>query len=185
MTLSLKLFHCLLFLFSLPLVFVRHLPFDHGFYIRWLLISCCARMMKTRSFSEKKNRIWWLFRCNQMPSTNRNAWFTPCVRIVKWATIYYKNHAPLPTQHFRTVSLCRTIILLSRYVCKIHLLAWKRLGKQNKRRNKRKKQGTRREIHSMSIYSLYQFVSMHFYSHFWFAFSYLVWYRLDVKRQYK
>ena len=27
---------------------------DHGFYIRWLLISCCARMMKTRSFSEKK-----------------------------------------------------------------------------------------------------------------------------------
>ena len=27
-----------------------------------------------------------------MPSTNRNAWFTPCVRIVKWATIYYKNH---------------------------------------------------------------------------------------------
>ena len=40
----------------------------------------------------KKNRIWWLFRCNQMPSTNRNAWITPCVRIVKWATIYYKNH---------------------------------------------------------------------------------------------
>ena len=33
----------------------------------------------------KKN--WWLFRCNQMPSTNRNAWFTPCVRTVKWATI--------------------------------------------------------------------------------------------------
>ena len=26
----------------------------HGFYIRWLLISRCARMMKTRSFSEKK-----------------------------------------------------------------------------------------------------------------------------------
>ena len=23
---------------------------------------------------------------------NRKAWFTPCVRIVKWATIYYKNH---------------------------------------------------------------------------------------------
>ena len=39
-----------------------------------------------------KNRIWWLFRCNQIPSTNRFAWFTPCVRIVKWATIYYKNH---------------------------------------------------------------------------------------------
>ena len=30
-----------------------------------------------------------------MPSTNRNAWFTPCVRMVKWATIYYKNHAIL------------------------------------------------------------------------------------------
>ena len=27
-----------------------------------------------------------------MPSTNRNAWFTPCVRLVKWATIYYKSH---------------------------------------------------------------------------------------------
>ena len=26
----------------------------HGFYIRWLFISRCARMMKTRSFSEKK-----------------------------------------------------------------------------------------------------------------------------------
>ena len=25
----------------------------HGFYIRWLLISRCARMMKTRSFPEK------------------------------------------------------------------------------------------------------------------------------------
>ena len=44
----------------------------------------------------RKNRIWWLFRCNQMPSTNRNAWFSPCVRIVKWATIYYKNHDANP-----------------------------------------------------------------------------------------
>ena len=35
----------------------------------------------------KKNWIWRLFRCNQMPSTNRNVWFTLCVRIVKWATI--------------------------------------------------------------------------------------------------
>ena len=26
----------------------------HGFYIRWLLISRCARMMKTWTFSEKK-----------------------------------------------------------------------------------------------------------------------------------
>ena len=43
-------------------------------------------------FFRKKSQIWWLFRCNQMPSTNRTAWFTPCVRIVKWATIYYKNH---------------------------------------------------------------------------------------------
>ena len=28
--------------------------FYHGFYIRWLFVSRCARMMKTRSFSEKK-----------------------------------------------------------------------------------------------------------------------------------
>ena len=27
----------------------------------------------------RKKRIWWLFRCNQMPSTNRNAWFTPYI----------------------------------------------------------------------------------------------------------
>ena len=26
-----------------------------------------------------------------MPSTNRNSWFTPHVRIVKWATIWYKT----------------------------------------------------------------------------------------------
>ena len=26
--------------------------YNHGFYIRWLLISRCARMMETRSFSE-------------------------------------------------------------------------------------------------------------------------------------
>ena len=26
----------------------------HGFHIRWLLISRCARIMKTRSFSDKK-----------------------------------------------------------------------------------------------------------------------------------
>ena len=46
----------------------------------------------SKAFFRKKNRIWRLFRCNQLPSTNRNAWFTPCVRIVKWATIYYKNY---------------------------------------------------------------------------------------------
>ena len=44
-------------------------------------------------FSEKKNRFWLLFRCNQMPSANRNSWFTPYVHIVKWATILYKYHA--------------------------------------------------------------------------------------------
>ena len=32
-----------------------------------------------------------------MPSTNLNAWFTPCVRIVKWATILSKNHDFTPT----------------------------------------------------------------------------------------
>ena len=31
-----------------------------------------------------------------MPSTYRNALFTPFVRIVKWATIYYKNHDGTP-----------------------------------------------------------------------------------------
>ena len=43
-------------------------------------------------FFRKNIRVLWLFLCNQMPWTNRKAWFTPCVRIGKWATIYYKNH---------------------------------------------------------------------------------------------
>ena len=34
--------------------FFSFLVKTHGFYIRWLLILRCARMMKTRSFSEKK-----------------------------------------------------------------------------------------------------------------------------------
>ena len=34
-----------------------------------------------------RNRIWPLFRCNKMPSTNRDSWFTQYVRIVKWVTI--------------------------------------------------------------------------------------------------
>ena len=34
-----------------------------------------------------RHRIWRLFRCNQMPSANRDSWFTPNVRIVKLATI--------------------------------------------------------------------------------------------------
>ena len=58
----------------------------HGTSIIWKIRTCCARMKKTRSFP-KKNRVWRLFRCNQMLSTNRKAWFTPCVRIEKWATI--------------------------------------------------------------------------------------------------
>ena len=62
--------------------------FIHGFYIRWLLISLCARMIKNRSFPKKNLH----FRCDQMPSTNRNSWFTPYARIVRWATILYKNH---------------------------------------------------------------------------------------------
>ena len=65
----------------------------HGTYTRWLLRTSFAHMKKNIFFVRKKNRIWPFCRCNQMPSTNRNAWFTPCVRIVKWATIYCKNHA--------------------------------------------------------------------------------------------
>ena len=48
--------------------------------------------------------IWRLFRCNQIPSKNRNAWFTPDVRTVKWATMWYKNHGQ-PIGHFRVQSL--------------------------------------------------------------------------------
>ena len=37
---------------------------------------------ENKVFFRKKYRIWRLLRCNQMPSTNRNAWFTPWMRIV-------------------------------------------------------------------------------------------------------
>ena len=41
-------------------------------------------------FREKK-WILRLFRSNQMPSANRNTWFTPYLRYVFWATIWYKH----------------------------------------------------------------------------------------------
>ena len=34
--------------------YLRFVTALHGFYIRWLLISGCVRMMLTRSFSENK-----------------------------------------------------------------------------------------------------------------------------------
>ena len=33
----------------------------HSFYIRWLLISLCARMMKKKVFSEKKIGVDYIF----------------------------------------------------------------------------------------------------------------------------
>ena len=74
-------------------------------YVRimvFILYGCSfhvAHVWCKQGLFREKNRIWWLFRCNQMPSTNRDACFTPCVRIGKWATIYYKNHGPIPDIH--------------------------------------------------------------------------------------
>ena len=45
------------------------------------------------SFPRKKNRFWPLCRCNQMPWTSRNTWFTSYVRTVFWATVWYMYHA--------------------------------------------------------------------------------------------
>ena len=56
-------------------------PETHGNYVR-----CCAQKKWNRYFP-KKNQIWRHFRCNQMPSTNRNTGLTPYVRPVFWATI--------------------------------------------------------------------------------------------------
>ena len=61
---------------------------------------------ENEAFIRNKNRIWRLFRCNQMPSTNRNAWYAPCVRIVKWATILYKNNL------YTGVRYCRLSMVL-------------------------------------------------------------------------
>ena len=63
-----------------------------GFILDGCSIHVTHVWCKQGLFSRKKKRNRWLFQCNQMPSTNRNAWFTPRVRIVIWATIYYKNH---------------------------------------------------------------------------------------------
>ena len=57
------------------------------------MTTCCARTRCKIGIFRFSSRIWILFRCNQMLLTNRNAWFPPCARIVKWATIYYKNNA--------------------------------------------------------------------------------------------
>ena len=57
--------------------------------VAWQLYMMVAQnMLRTydRSFPRKINRIWRLFRCKQNPSTNRNTWFTQCVRTVFWAT---------------------------------------------------------------------------------------------------
>ena len=43
-----------------------------------------------------------------MPWTNRKAWFTPCVRIVKWATICYKNHDIIILEIHRNREFYRT-----------------------------------------------------------------------------
>ena len=63
-----------------------------------LLYTCNLYMMTAQNmyevkhvFSDKKIRIWRLFRYNQMPS-NRNTWFTPYMRTLLWATILYKYY---------------------------------------------------------------------------------------------
>ena len=79
-----------------------------------------------KEFFRTKIWIWWLFRCIQMPSTNRNAWFTPCVRIVNWATIYYKNHEacwhPEPSSQYHLLSLYSLFSLCCIYpsYCKLN-----------------------------------------------------------------
>ena len=80
---------------------------------------------ENKVFFRKKNRIWRLFRCNQIPSTNRNAWFTPCVRIVKWATIKYKNHdniwyVLLWTMEWKLLkNVCSCVCSFGRWTCKV------------------------------------------------------------------
>ena len=54
--------------------------YRHGFYIRWLLISGCARMMQTMSFFEKKIGFDYSFgvtKCLQQIE------MSDCVRIKK------------------------------------------------------------------------------------------------------
>ena len=58
---------------------------------------------KTRLF--RKKRIWRLFRCNLMPSTNRNAWFPPYVRTMLWA-----NQVKWSNQELKSIILSINII---------------------------------------------------------------------------
>ena len=96
---------------SLSYSFPPSLPLSLSLYIYIIMVfildGCSfhvAHVWCKQGLFPKKNWIWWLFRCNQMPSTNRKAWFTPCVRIVKWATIYYQNHGSPALRSTRTNS---------------------------------------------------------------------------------
>ena len=78
---------------------ISWLTYRHnGWYMQ--LFFCKINILYLQDFSEHDARVWckiglirknnWirrLFGCTHMPSTNRNARFTPYVCIVKWATI--------------------------------------------------------------------------------------------------
>ena len=56
-------------------------------------------------------RIWRLFRCNQTPSTNRNAWFTPYMLIKKWGTMPVSSLF-FPFLFFLSLFLSALVIIL-------------------------------------------------------------------------
>ena len=68
---------------------IKMLPETPGI-MAFILDGCSehvAHVWFKKCIFREKNRIWPLFRCNQMPSSNLNPLFTPYKRIVKWATI--------------------------------------------------------------------------------------------------
>ena len=86
---------------SLNLIFkniANYWMFKSHFIMVFILDGCSfhgAHVWCKQGLFRKNDRIWRLFWCNQMPSTNRNVWFTPCVRIVKWATMIKTMMKPI------------------------------------------------------------------------------------------
>ena len=56
-------------------------------------------------------RIWRLFRCNKMPSTNRNTCFTLYVRTAFWTSISYRYHGRYTHWHYLLMTIWKSTML--------------------------------------------------------------------------
>ena len=108
---------------------------DHGFYNRWLLISLCAHMEQIRHFALLKAFGYIEKVVKSDIFFSEKTYFTSYVRIVKWATIQYKNHAInmgfqvpwLDGEWILRMAYCRnisSIILITFHLSRYHRMPW-------------------------------------------------------------